>query len=143
MLLFNLIMYRARTSNCRPLWVTLDPKVVIIRIFSKFPRKDTDNTHSFCLIMASQNNYTRSLRRYRSLRHDEDAPQRSTYNKKRPSTQFLKCYHSFHNDPTPLKFFFLKFPYANRFPMKGFYFKYFFNWGASMARFVTVTFFTL
>ena len=35
-----------------------------------------------------------------------------------------------------------KFPYANRFPMKEFYFKYFFNWGASRARFVTVTFFT-
>ena len=42
--------YRARTSNCRPLWVTLDPNVVIIRIFSKFPRKDTDNTRSLCLI---------------------------------------------------------------------------------------------
>ena len=52
--------------------------------------------------------------------HDEDAPQRSTYNKKRPSTPYLKCYHSLHNDPRPLKFF-SKFPYANRFPMKEFY----------------------
>ena len=61
--------------------------------------------------------------------------------KKRPSMQYLKCYYSLHNDPRPLNFF-LKFPYANRFPMKEFYFKYFFNWGASRARFVPVTFFT-
>ena len=30
-------IYRARTSNCRPFWVTLDPNVVIIRIFFKIP----------------------------------------------------------------------------------------------------------
>ena len=49
----QIYIYRARTSNCRPLWVTLDLNVVIIRIFLKFPRKDTDNTRSFCLITAS------------------------------------------------------------------------------------------
>jgi len=47
------LYYRARTSNCRPLWVTLYPNVVIIWIFSKLPRKDTDNTRSFCLISES------------------------------------------------------------------------------------------
>ena len=49
----GMIVIQGSNSNCRPLWVTLDPNVVIIRIFSKFPRKDTDNTHSFCLISAS------------------------------------------------------------------------------------------
>ena len=61
--------------------------------------------------------------------------------KKRPRTPYLKCYHSLQNDPRPLKFFF-KVPLCKQVSYEGILFKYFFNWGASRARFVTVTFFT-
>ena len=49
--------------------------------------------------------------------------------KKRPRMPYLKCYHSLQNDPRPLKFFFSRFPYANRFPMKEFYLNIFLTGG--------------
>ena len=55
-----MLIYRVYRSNCRPLWFTLDPNVVMTSIFLKFSHKDTqlDNSRLFCL-MASWNNYTR------------------------------------------------------------------------------------
>ena len=85
--------------------IKVDPNFVIIQIFSKFPRKDTDNTRSFCLI---------SAHRITILGVEEDIGhwgmtemrRREVHQtKKRPSTPYLKCYHSLHKTLDHWSFF--------------------------------------
>ena len=96
-------MYRVRTSDCHPLWVTLDPNVVIIQIFKNSLVK-IQTIHIYSV-------YFRHLR-ITILGVEGDRVHWGIMEMTLDHWSFFK-----------------KFPNANRFPMKEFYFEYFLTGG--------------